>query len=156
MNDSIYSYRRKPCFFRELYAFRQSGQGMHTLYYMTVIVEHMKSLNIYIMILNLQRGTVTVCCKPYKYCMLGNNVFFALFLRFYERHVLRIFCLTLLPSYCIRYAMSDRKFFLYPEFDWQRRYETLESRDSRWVFVAVASCPQAARISCPHLLRHQF
>jgi len=156
MNDSIYSHRRKPCFFRELYAFRQSGQGMHTLYYMTVIVEHMKPLNIYIMILNLRHGTVTVCCKPYKYCMLGNNVLFALFLRFYERYVLRIFCLTLLPSYCIRYAMPDRKFFLYPEFDWQRRYEALRASFVERLPAKVVAERFRYTPEYIHLLRHQF
>lgn len=84
MNDSIYSRIRKPCIFRELHASLQLWQGMHILYYLAVRFELMKSLNIYLIILSLRYGTIAIRCKPYKYCILGNNILLALFLRFCE------------------------------------------------------------------------
>ena len=156
MNDSIYSHRRKPCVFRALYTFEQSTQDMYVLYDMTVIVEFRNSLNIPMMILNLKHGTVSICHKPYKYCLSGNNVLFALFLCFYEDYVLRIFLLTLLPSYCIRYSMPDRKFFLYPQFDWQRRYEALRASFVERLPAKVVAERFRYNLEYIHLLRHQF
>jgi len=52
--------------------------------------------------------------------------------------------------------MSDRKFFLYPKFDWQRRYEALRASFVERLPAKVVAERFSYTPEYIHLLRHQF
>ncbi len=96
---------------------------------------------------------LNIACKHSVFSMTINFYYFIVLYRLY---VLRIFYLTLLPSYDIRYSMSDEKYFLQPRHEWQRRYEALRaSFVDRLPAKAVADRFDYSA-EYIHLLRHQF
>ena len=96
---------------------------------------------------------LNIACKDSIVSMIINFYYFSVLHRLY---VLRIFYLTLLPSYDIRYSMADEKYFLQPRHEWQRRYEALRaSFVDRLPAKAVAE-RFGYSAEYIHLLRHQF
>ena len=96
---------------------------------------------------------LNIACKDSIVSMIINFYYFSVLHRLY---VLRIFYLTLFPSYDIRYSMADEKYFLQPRHEWQRRYEALRaSFVDRLPAKAVAE-RFGYSAEYIHLLRHQF
>lgn len=123
---------------------------------MTVNGDAMQSLNIHRIFINLLFGTMTTYRRPHNYRILGNNMFLTFFVQFHECNVLSIFYLTFIPSYYIRYVMSDENFFLYPQLDWQRRYETLRASFVDRLSAKIVAERFNYSPEYIHLLRHQF
>jgi transposase len=96
------------------------------------------------------------CHTPDDYCISGDDTILVFFICFYECHVLSIICLTFKPSYYIRYVMPDEKYFLYPQFDWQRRYEALRASFVERLSAKVIAERFNYTPEYIHLLRHQF
>src|SRR3989337_2862049 len=73
------------------------------------------------------------------------------------------FLLSAIASYCMPYRyckryvrMADEKFFLHPEFDWQRRYEALRASFVDRLPAKVVADRFNYTPQYIHLLRHQF
>ncbi len=93
---------------------------------------------------------------PHNHSIFSKNIIFLFFALLCRKHVLSSLCLTLLPSYGIRYSMTDEKFFFYPELDWQRRYEALRASFVDRLPAKVIADRFNYSTEYVHLLRHQF
>ncbi|GBE31338.1 transposase DDE domain protein [bacterium BMS3Bbin05] len=100
--------------------------------------------------------TKATCHIVYKYSIFSDNISFIFFAILPGVYVLSIYYLTLLPSYDIRYNMTDEKFFLYPKLDWQRRYEALRASFVDRLPAKVVADRFNYSTEYIHLLRHQF
>lgn len=130
---------------------------LNILYYVTVHYQLTGTINLYRMLLKFLCSTIARYCMPYRYCKLSDNLSLAFFVYFRDCYVLSFIYLTFIPSYCIRYLrMADEKFFLYPEFDWQRRYEALRASFVDRLPAKVVADRFNYTPQYIHLLRHQF
>ncbi len=126
------------------------------LYCMTVNSQLIQALNIRLTFTKVLPIHVIPYCKLYKYYTLDDSMHFTFFLHLHEYYVLSIFYLTFMPSYYIRHEMPDEKYFLYPQFDWQRRYEALRASFVDRLPARVIADRFNYSPEYVHLLRYQF
>lgn len=126
------------------------------LYYMTVKTKHIPSLNIHREFRKSPYNTSTPFAMPCIMSISDGHISFARFVLFLRHYVLCVSRLTLLPSYYIRYSMSDAKFFLYPRLEWQRRYEALRASFVDRLPAKVVAGRFNYSSEYINLLRHQF
>lgn len=149
-------YKRETLLELRIKADHIYGSRLKILYYMTVNGQIMQLQNTYCHIREAWFNTLATCYIAYNYSIICNRINFYYFAALGKLQVLTNIILTLLPSYDIRYAMADEKYFLYPVHEWQRRYEALRASFVERLPAGVIADRFNYSAEYIHLLRHQF